>query len=119
MAAYLKTWLGVVMTVLMGVGSFVADGNMSVADWISTGMILVGTVAVWRFPNTTATDVAKFIAMVAAGSLPVLGVILSDGMWTGPETVQFIIAVLAAGGVVVVPNVGYVPKAVTAAPPGL
>jgi hypothetical protein len=114
MAAYLKTWFGVLMTVLMGVSSLIADGHMSVADWIATGMIFVGTVAVWRFPNEHVNDVAKFIAMILAGTLPVVGLVLADGMVTVPEIVQLVVAALTAGGVVAVPNPGYVPPAVVA-----
>lgn len=111
--AALKAYGGVVMTVAMFLASALTDNHITSAEWVNTGLVFLGTVGVWYFPNTSggamAGRIAKFVAMVLTGVLGQLLVVwVPDGMISGAEWAQLIVAVLGSIGIVAVPNVGYV-----------
>lgn len=115
----LKAWLGVLATVVMAVGGYLTDNVYTGPEIVATVMVFLGTVGVWVFPDTW-TGVArasKFIAMLLTGALGTLLTLWADGNISGSDIAQIVIAGLAAVGIGVVSNPGYVPVGKVASPP--
>lgn len=99
---YAKAYVAVLGLVLLGAYDVLADG-WQLQDGIQIGIVFLGTVGVWLFPNAEALAVAKFWAMFLIGALGQVLVVLPDGV-TVQEGISVALAALAAIGVARVPN---------------
>ena len=101
--AYVKSAVAVLTLLLTALATYLTDNHVDTQEYIQLALVLLGSVGVWYFPNTTAASVAKTAAMVLTAFLGQFAVVIVDGL-TGPELVELGITLLGAIGVYVFKN---------------
>jgi len=90
-------------TAAIALQTAVADGGMSVQDWVVVSALLLASFGTWIVPNTPFLNTAKTwvnALVVGAGALEV---VLVGGV-TQAEGLTVLLAVLTSAGVYVIPN---------------
>jgi len=98
----IKAWGQLAVAILTAVYAALTDGSIDVQEWIVVAGTAVGAFGVWLVPNLEGgvSHYAKgFVSFMTAG-LPVLYVLIPGGL-TQAETIEVVLAGLAAIGFVV------------------
>jgi len=101
--SHLKAFVAVVMAALVTYQTLATDG-VSVQDWCSVAVAVIGAVGVYLIPNTPALDWAKTaVAVLLAGAQAAVQV-SGDGVISGSEWLTVAIAAIGVVSVYVAPN---------------
>jgi hypothetical protein len=99
-----KTVAALVATALVALQTGVADGGLSVQDWIVTASTVLGALGVAIIPNTPELSVAKLVVAAMTAGFVTAETAISDGVITGAEWLTIVIAALGALGVWAAPG---------------
>jgi hypothetical protein len=100
----LKTVAALIATALVALQTGLADGGLSVQDWIITGSTVLGALGVAIVPNTPELGVAKLVVAAMTAGFVAAQTAISDGSITGSEWITILIAALGALGVWAAPG---------------
>lgn len=101
--SHFKALVAVLMAGLVSYQTLATDG-VSVQDWCSIAVAVIGAVGVYLIPNTPALDWAKTgVAVLLAGAQAAVQV-SGDGVISGTEWLTVAIAAVGVVSVYVAPN---------------
>jgi len=101
--SHFKALVAVLMAGLVSYQTLATDG-VSVQDWCSIAVAVIGAVGVYLIPNTPALDWAKAgVAVLLAGAQAAVQV-SGDGVISGTEWLTVAIAAIGVISVYVAPN---------------
>jgi hypothetical protein len=94
----------VIMAAVTGYRAVASDG-VTLAEWITVSIAVVGAINVWATANVPAFSKAKTAVAALFLALNLLVGFLTDGRLTGDEVMLLVIQVLASLGVAFAPAV--------------
>lgn len=106
MKPYMKFAAQVVATVLTALVAGLLDDRIDVEEWINVGIVGLGAISVLGAGNLPSGiwSYTKTLVSAATAGLVLLTSLLADGVISGAEWLQVLIAVAGAAGVAVVPG---------------
>lgn len=106
MKMYGKFIAQVVVTALAALVAALADDQVDTLEWVNVGIVALGAIGVLGAGNLPSGvwAYAKTIVASASAGLVLLTSLLADGVITGSEWLQVVIAVAGAAGVAITPG---------------